>query len=356
MRSTAPDTPTASLTCSAPAGYDPRARESGDSFDELLSAIENESVVQIPITSLVLTDSPRHTASAEHVRVMAELVANLPPIVVHRSTMRVIDGVHRVHAYRLRGREHIEARFFEGGLEDAFLLAVRSNITHGLPLSLAERGAAAERIVMSHQNWSDRAIAVVVGLNPKTVADIRRRSSEDSAPLNMRIGRDGRARPLDATAGRLRASQVIAARPKASVREIAKEAGISVGTAHDVRERIAKGLDPVPSGNPRRDAEPAVGTRDGNTEPAVRTNRRSAAATSRRLERYHALRKDPSLRYSESGRFLLRWLEMHLVDPDGWRKAVDSVPDHWTGVVGDLARSCIAEWQKIADELQARDR
>ena len=70
--------------------------------------------------------------------------------------MRVIDGTHRLRAALLRGVDVIDVLYFDGPDADAFVLAVELNHTHGLPLSRADRTAAAERIIGSHPDWSDR--------------------------------------------------------------------------------------------------------------------------------------------------------------------------------------------------------
>lgn len=122
-------------------------------------------VESVLVRSLRMTGSPRLThPGEEHVRLLAGAGTELPPIVVHRPTTRVIDGTHRVHAARPRGEEKFRARFFDGSAEDAFVLAVRSNIAHGLPLRSAERTAAARRIIGTHPEWPDRVIAEAVGL------------------------------------------------------------------------------------------------------------------------------------------------------------------------------------------------
>jgi ParB-like chromosome segregation protein Spo0J len=111
-------------------------------------------VARIPIESLALTNWLRVKGEdIEHVRVLAELEDKLPPIVVHRATTRVIDGMHRVRAARLRGASHIDAILFDGTEHDAFLLAVQLNAVHGLPLSRADRVAAAVRIMSSCPQW-----------------------------------------------------------------------------------------------------------------------------------------------------------------------------------------------------------
>ena len=61
--------------------------------------------------------------------------------------MRVVDGMHRLLAALLNGRQTIEAELFDGTADEGFLRAVRENVVHGLPLSQADRRAAAARII-----------------------------------------------------------------------------------------------------------------------------------------------------------------------------------------------------------------
>ena len=137
----------------------------------------------VPIGSLLPADSPRLAGEIEeHVRTLAESDAALPPIVVHHSTMRVVDGMHRLRAAALRGDRHIEVGLVEGTAEDAFVLAVRLNAEHGLPLSRQDRTAAALRIIESHPHWSDRRIASVTGLSPGAVGALRGRAD---APVTL---------------------------------------------------------------------------------------------------------------------------------------------------------------------------
>jgi hypothetical protein len=92
---------------------------------------------------------------------------------------------------------------------------------------------------------SDRAIAEAVGLTAKVVAAIRR-STEAAAQSDVRVGRDGRTRPLNGAAGRLRVAALVAEHPEASLREVARLAGVSPGTVRDVRRRLERGESPVP--------------------------------------------------------------------------------------------------------------
>jgi ParB-like chromosome segregation protein Spo0J len=214
---------------------------------EQAGAERDEQITLVPISSLRAADSPRLTGeSDEHVRVLVESDAALPPITVHRGTMRVIDGMHRLSAARLRGQTEIEVRFAGGDDDDVFVLAVQANVRHGLPLTLSDRKAAAERILASHPQWSDRKIASVTALSPSTVGSMRRRSTNQDGHSNTRLGQDGTDRPLSTAAGRALARDLLAERPNASVREIATIAGIAPSTVHDVQRRLREGQEPVP--------------------------------------------------------------------------------------------------------------
>ncbi|WP_214110399.1 ParB/RepB/Spo0J family partition protein [Acrocarpospora catenulata] len=298
----------------------------------------SEHTCRVQIASLRPADSPRLSGEdADHLIRLAGLETSLPPILVHRQTMRVIDGMHRLRAAALRGQDTIEVRFFDGSEADAFVRAVQENVAHGLPLTLADRKAAAERIIASHPTLSDRAIAQCTGLAAKTVGGVRRRSSADSPQSNERLGVDGRLRPLDGGEGRRRASEVIAARPDASIREIAAAAGVSLGTAHDVRARILRGADPErpkpPAGRPPKERT------DPTDRPAI----------------LQTLRKDPSLRLTDPGRELLRLLHSRAIAVGDWRDLVDAVPAHCMDSVARLARDCAEAWGQFATELQRRE-
>src|SRR5882724_2672517 len=239
-------------------------------------------VVRVRIDSIRSADSPRLGGiSPDYIRQLARSEQELPPIVVHRASRRIVDGMHRVRAALLRGEDEIDARFFDGAERDAFVLAVRLNAAHGLPLTRTDRRAAATRIIRSHPQWSDRMIAAAAGLSPKTVGAIRRRLSGELPQSNTRVGHDGRARPVDTSDGRRLAGELISHNPRASLREVARAAGISPATVRSVRERINRGESPVLSRPPDVTARPGV------------------------TELLPILSRDPSLRFNEHGRALL---------------------------------------------------
>jgi hypothetical protein len=173
--------------------------------------------------------------------------------------MQLIDGVHRLLAAVSKGHETIEVEFFDGSAADAYLRGVEANVTHGFPLSQADRRAAVERILALHPQMSDRAIAQSAGLGAKTVAAIRRRTAEDSEASGQhsaRVGRDGRVRPLNGLEGRFRAAHMLAEHPQASLREVARLAGVSPTTAADVRDRLVRGTHPAVAPSPAGRSRP----------------------------------------------------------------------------------------------------
>lgn len=299
------------------------------------------------IEQLSTSDSPRlKGANRDHVRTLAESGDEFPPIIVQRGTMRVIDGVHRVAAAIMRGDEYVKVCYFDGTDDDAFLLAVLANARHGLPLSLADRTAAAARIVLSHPDWSDRAIGAAVGLAHKTVAAIRLRVQQEDAVAVKRRGRDGRLRPVSAAEGRLRAAQILAANPAVTLQELSAEAGIALATAKDVRDRVRRGEDPLTSRH-----------RSGRPDWHVDSDTRDAGATAEieRACRYlhtilHSLQRDPSLWQNELGRKVLRMLGAHSLSSEEWQSFISTVPLHCSAALAAAVRNCneyLAEVERL---------
>ncbi|MFJ8621285.1 ParB N-terminal domain-containing protein [Kitasatospora sp. NPDC093550] len=331
----------------------------GDAITSALGTSGRPTTERVPIGSLVASDSPRTAGeSPEHAELLAEVQSRLPPIVVHRPTMRIIDGMHRVQAARLRGEDSIEVRYVGGSVEDAFVLAVQLNSEHGMPLSRQDRVAAAERIIRSHVHWSDRRIAGATGLSPATVGALRRRSTGRVDQVGVRTGRDGRSRPVNSAAGRHRAVQVIAERPNASLREIAQEAGIAPATARDVRQRIRDGRDPVP---PKLYSAPQCGGASSEHELPARVPVQAADRGVRPRSEPTAipgggqlvnLRKDPSLRFSEAGRALLHLLAASTLDDERRRWLMAAVPPHRYADIARVARECGERWLSFADGLE----
>ncbi|MEU0561051.1 ParB N-terminal domain-containing protein [Dactylosporangium sp. NPDC006015] len=307
----------------------------------------------VPITSLRPADSPRLDGEdVEHIQMLADVETRLPPILVHRATMRVIDGMHRLRAAQLRGDECIEVQFFDGSAQEAFVLGVKANISHGRPLPLSDRIRAAERIMASHPAWSDRVIAAAAGLSARSVANLRRRLAGDLdevGEVQARTGRDGRVRPVDSAEGRLRAADFIEKHPDASLRVIARSVGLSAATVRDVRQRVERGESPVPSSRIKRQGAANGGAGRGGG-PATEPDLIGIEAL------VHGLKADPSLRLTDSGRRLLRWVLTKVLSPQEWQEVSDGLPPHAAYVLSDVARRCATEWQRVADDLEQRTR
>jgi ParB-like chromosome segregation protein Spo0J len=319
----------------------------------------SEGAEEVPIESLVVSETPRLSGeSLEHVQTLAAAQSRLPPIIVHRKTMRVIDGMHRIRAARLKGQDRIAVRFFDGNDADAFVLAVKANVSHGLPLPLTDRKAAVVRIIESHPHWADRMIAQVSGVAARTVAEIRRKS-EDPGQADARLGRDGRLRPVNRGAGRVVASELFLSNPQLSLRQVAREAGISPETARDVRNRLRKGESPVPDrprSKRRRAGEraPGGGSADRQGAGLGASHKGGRISSDDRVAVIERLRADPALRFSEKGRSLLRLLNLHIMKDEELDRIAESVPAHWRSTVASLARECARLWAELADRVEQK--
>jgi ParB-like chromosome segregation protein Spo0J len=201
--------------------------------------------------------TPRQTrVDEDHVIALLEVIDHLPPIIVDER-MIVIDGVHRIEAFRRAGRHEISAHLFVGNEIEAVAIAVQANVQHGKPLSRTERQAAARTLLGQCPERSDRWIAEICGLSHPTVAALRQVT--DGANQELRTGRDGRRRPLDRTAGQAAVIEALARDPASSRRQTAKAAGVAPSTAHRLatgwREQQASRSQLTPPSNVRPRAD-----------------------------------------------------------------------------------------------------
>jgi hypothetical protein len=315
------------------------------------------AVHRVPVDVLLDADSPRLSGvNHAHIARLTECGASLPPVVVHRGTMRVIDGMHRLNAARRNKRELIEVTFFEGTEEEAFIHAVELNVKHGLPLSLGDRKAAALRILVTGADLSDRTVAAKTGLSDKTVATIRRRLGAEIPQPHSRHGRDGRLYQIGGTEERRRrVAQLIADQPSASLREIASAAGVSPAMVNDVRKRISAGVDPIARKPRTRSLAQAssAGIRSVRPTPLSREETRGGTNADDIRAALEQLRADPSIRDKEAGRALLRWLSGHAIDMSDIPEHADAVPPHRAALVAVLARHVASAWMEFAHRLDS---
>ncbi|MFD5877616.1 ParB/RepB/Spo0J family partition protein [Streptomyces yangpuensis] len=357
----------------------PRPAETADRLIGLRDrGILDLPVERVPLDEISVGFSPRVDGEdADWVRTLAETETELPPILVHRPTMTVVDGIHRLRAAAVQGRTDIRVRYFDGPPSEAQLLAVATNTAHGRPLTPADRAAAASRILTLHPLWSDRAVAALTGLSARRVGRLRKDTGAADTAVR-RIGRDGRVRPVNSCAGRERAGELLRANPGASLRQIAAEAGLAPATVADVRDRLRRGQHPVPGRDPAPQtrgpqpqslpAEPGTAPDGSAPYPAeaaapvelapVRLAPRHPAVPAapppdRLLRIFDALRRDPSLRLSESGRNVLRLLSACTVMTQDRHQIAAVLPAHCKQPMAQLAQGYARLWNQLADELAA---
>jgi ParB-like chromosome segregation protein Spo0J len=253
--------------------------------------------------------------------------------------MRVIDGMHRVRACQLNGVPTIQARLIDDDDDLAFLRAVSINVRHGLPLTTQDRRMAATRLLHMFPHYSDRALSRASGLSDKTIASLRRTANHGSD--TRRTGLDGRVRPARRQDLQHAVCELLERRPSASLRTIAETVGVSPNTVRRIRQR-ANG---TTAGRP---AGPL-------TQAGHRVARASAAQPSEldQLTLLTNLSRDPSLRYNETGRNLLRTLHQHMNAPlDG--QAVSALPPHSLPSVARIARTFARQWEQLATVIEHR--
>ncbi|MGD9797024.1 MAG: hypothetical protein AB7H43_11170 [Acidimicrobiia bacterium] len=241
-----------------------------------------------------------------------------------------------------------------------FELTTTSDVTKVPDLAaMAERTRAAEQLLRRHGDWSDRAVAERCGLDHKTVGRLRAAAVCDAAPGSpdgstsggpavdgtapsprpaARLGRDGRLRPVDPVALRLRIAEVLAQEPTASLRWIAGHVGASPETVRDVRERLRRGDDPVPAGlRERRGAVAGAALPVGGTlaDPGQDADDGAEAQRRSRMPDFAA------------------WFAARAVDAE-WRAHAGAVPLSRVYEVADQARARARAWQAFAQTLERR--
>jgi ParB-like chromosome segregation protein Spo0J len=237
----------------------------------------------------------------------------------------VIDGAHRVAAARQLGLPRLQAMVFDGSTSDAFVEFVRRNMDHGLVLTLRERKRAALRVLRLHREWSDRRIAELCGISPKTVgrlrADHRVLPREDDPEVDgpVRVGRDERARPARGSV-RPRVEAALRDQPTASLREIAGVVGVSPETVRLIRMNFEDLSD---AARPAAFAEPP------------------------------AWRADSALASADESEHFLSWFDGTALTARDLVRA-ESVPLSRVYELADEARRRADVWLQLARRLEAR--
>jgi hypothetical protein len=199
------------------------------------------------------------------------------------------------------------------------------------------------KILEGCPEWSDRGIAARTGLSGKTVGALRRKAADRIAQAPVRVGRDGRARPLHREeSGRAAvglppgrsadpSAELLAGRPVGPAREQLGAAPRSHFTRRLVGGERADGA-AVSGPGALSAAAPAARALGGYADPDTQLA---------------SLKRDPALKYSKDGREMIRWLETHVVR-DADLGLVLQAPAHQARKIAVLARACAANWNGIA--------
>ena len=121
--------------------------------------------------------------------------------------------------------------------------------------------------------------------------------------------------------------ELLAEKPTASIRAIAKEAGVSPSTVHEVRQRLRTGQDVALK---RQKVQRSLATpQPADVCPLRGSSGDSGSVGSVDIATILAsLKGDPSLRFSDAGRSVLRWLERYRVGMTMSIKIAEMIPDH----------------------------
>lgn len=172
--------------------------------------------VTVPIDRVGTPFPLRDRVDHVHVARLVEAFDSLPPIVLRAADLRIIDGHLRWLAARFVACELgaappvVTAVLLDIDEVEARRERLRRNAHHGLPLTSAERRAAALRL-LAETDWSDRLIAERCGTSHQTVGRLRRAMQEASGgPTDhqaSRTGRDGKTYPAVTVADRREPAQ-----------------------------------------------------------------------------------------------------------------------------------------------------
>ena len=86
------------------------------------------------------------------------------------------DGFQRTEAHITAGKDRIEVEVIAGSKRDALLYSVSANAKHGLSMSVEDKRKAVTVLLQDDEwvKWSDRKIALLVGVGNKFVGTVRK--------------------------------------------------------------------------------------------------------------------------------------------------------------------------------------
>ena len=155
-------------------------------------------------------------------------IHNIPPIKVWHIDGQyfLLGGFHRVEAARCAGCDTIQAKVFDGTEDEAFVIALQDNSTHGERLSPSDLKYAVGKAIQRFPDKSLRAIAKEVGRSISTVSKINSELHTLGVlkPVEKRRGIDGRDYIVK-TKGTTKESDAVVAKnePKITKRQLDRQ-------------------------------------------------------------------------------------------------------------------------------------
>jgi ParB-like chromosome segregation protein Spo0J len=313
-----------------------------------VSNTPHSEVRWVNVEDLKSGPSPRQgSIDPAHVASLGEVSERWPPLLVCRDG-EVLDGHHRLAAARRIGQRTVAVQFFDGSTKDGFVEAVRLNVEHGLPLTLDERRTAAHRILSDHPEYSDRRIAEVCGLSPRTVGRLRGTwdPTGDMAHQQHRVGLDGRVRPARPEENWLRILEAVKTEPEASLRSIAERVGTTAETVRKAKRSLQqdgayRGRKPRPGSS-----RPEEHSNAASLDPAGRGGALTPLAPSA---------TDSALISTPDGQRFADWFDS--TEPESQSGGLSIVvPLNRVYEIADEARRRARFWSEFAEAVERRAR
>lgn len=118
-----------------------------------------------------------------------------PPVILFRDneTFFIGDGWHRIRASQKNGYSHFLAQVYDGGKPAAIRYSLKSNITHGLRLTNADKRKKVKVALQEYPTLSTNEIANICGVSESLARSIRDRFVKNEP--GKRIGADGKEYP-----------------------------------------------------------------------------------------------------------------------------------------------------------------
>jgi len=129
---------------------------------------------------------PRINKDDEKINLYRQAIDLLPPIIISKNK-KLIDGYHRLIAYRLEQKKEIEAEVLDITEDhDIYLEALERNSSHGMQLNLAEKKRAAIALYEKYR-FTQKKIAKILSVTHQSIsnyiADIIKIKKEERARM-----------------------------------------------------------------------------------------------------------------------------------------------------------------------------